>query len=122
MGRPVNDRYFGVTGDNTQPTIPVRFHDGSSGYEGYIVAQKGTNKFKVSTDGQSPEVTLTGRLVNEISPNAENEISLVGIKDGGDAVLIKKIFNRTAVDWDNNRYTWTVEDDSTESLLRLTAI
>jgi hypothetical protein len=27
-----------------------------------------------------------------------------------------------AVDWDNNRYTWTVEDDSTESLIRLTAI
>lgn len=32
------------------------------------------------------------------------------------------MFNRTAVDFDNNRYKWTVEDDSTESLIRLTAI
>ena len=122
MGRPVNKRYFGVTGVDATPKIPVRFHDGSSGYEGYIVAQKGTNKFKVATADTSPPVELTGRLVNEISPNGTNEVSLVGIAAGGDPVLIKKIFNRTAVDWNNNRYTWEVQDDSTESLLVLTAI
>ena len=62
------------------------------------------------------------RLVNEIAPNAEGECSLVGITPGGGAIILKKMFNRTAVDFDNNRYKWTVEDDSTESLIRLTAI
>ena len=45
---------------------------------------------------------------------------MLGIADS--AVAIKKLFNRTAVDYNNNRYTWETEDDSTESLLRLTAI
>ena len=36
--------------------------------------------------------------------------------------ITEKMFHRTAVDFDNNRYTWAVEDDSTESLIRLTAI
>ena len=118
MGRPVNKRFFGATGDNTQPTIPARFFNGTSSVEGYIVAQKGTNKFKV-TDGTT---TIIGRLVNEIAPNGANEISLVGIAAGSTPVVLKKVFNRTAVDWDGNRYTWEVQDDSTESLLVLTAI
>ena len=41
---------------------------------------------------------------------------------GGNAINVRKMFNRTCLDYDNNRYTWTAEDDSTESLLRLTAI
>ena len=49
-------------------------------------------------------------------------MSLVGLSTGGNPVLLKKMFNRTAIDYSNNRYTWTVEDDSTESLIRLTAI
>jgi hypothetical protein len=119
MGRPINKRYFGATGDNTQPTIPVRYHNGSSSVEGYIVNQKGTNKFTVTTNGTD---TYVCRLVNELAPNAAEEMSLVGLTDGGNNVILKKMFNRTAVDYDNNRYTWEVEDDSTESLLRLTAI
>lgn len=118
MGRPVNKRYLGVTGVDAQPTLPIRFFS-TSLIEGYIVAQKGTNKFKCSNDAGN--VTATCRLV-ETTPNADNEAQLIGIVDGGNNVAVKKIFNRTAVDWNNNRYTWTVEDDSTESLLRLTAI
>jgi len=119
MGRPVNKRYFGATGGATAK-IPVRAFLSGGAFEGYITAQKGTNKFAVSNDGDTVDGIC--RLVNEISPNANGECSLVGIADGGDAIIIKKIFNRTAVDWNNNRYTWAVEDDSTESLLRLTAI
>lgn len=118
MGRPVNKRNFGATGDDDQPTIPVRFWDGGSSVEGYVVAQKGTNKFKV-TDGST---TITGRLVNELQPNGANEISIVGIAPGTTAIIIKKIFNRTAVDWNNNRYTWEAQDDSSQSLLILTPV
>jgi len=117
MGRPVNKRNFGATGA-TPSTIPVRFWDGDSSEEGYVVAQKGTNKFKV-TDGVT---TITGRLVNEIAPNGAGEISIVGIAPGSTPVILKKIFNRTAVDWNNNRYTWEAQDDSSQSLLILTPV
>lgn len=119
MGRPINKRYFGATGAATA-TIPARAYLEDGAFEGYITAQKGTNKFAVSNDAGS--VTGICRLVNEIAPNANGEMSLVGIAAGGDPIIVKKLFNRTAVDWDNNRYTWEVQDDSTESLLVLTAI
>ena len=45
MGRPVNKRNFGATGVDATPTIPIRFHDGSSLIEGKILSQRGTNKF-----------------------------------------------------------------------------
>ena len=117
MGRPVNKRNFGATGA-ADATIPVRFWDGDSSEEGYVVAQKGTNKFKV-TDGVT---TITGRLVNEITPNGAGEISIVGIAPGSTPVILKKMFNRTAVDWNNNRYTWEAQDDSSQSLLILTPV
>lgn len=119
MGRPINKRFFGATGDNTQPTIAIRYHDGTASREGFILSQRGTNKFNCDSAAGTAKIC---RLVNEITPNAEGECSLVGITPGGGAIILKKMFNRTAVDFDNNRYKWTVEDDSTESLIRLTAI
>tara|TARA_B110000503_G_scaffold103755_1_gene154859 strand:+ start:184 stop:540 length:357 start_codon:yes stop_codon:yes gene_type:complete len=118
MGRPVNKKYFGETG-GASPRVPARYHDGASSREGWIVSQKGTNKFKCDSTAGAETIC---RLVNEIAPNAEGEMSLVGLATDSNPVIVKKLFNRTAVDWNNNRYTWTVEDDSTESLLRLTAI
>jgi hypothetical protein len=118
MGRPINKRFFGATGDNTQPTIAIRYHDGSA-TRGFILSQRGTNKF--NCDSAAGTATIC-RLVNEIAPNAVNECSLVGITPGGGAIILKKMFNRTAVDFNGNRYKWAVEDDSTESLIRLTAI
>jgi len=121
MGRPVNKRNFGATGVDATPKVPIRFHDGSNLIEGYILSQRGTNKFNCSNDGDT--ITRVCRLTSDGSaPNADLECQLIGIGSGGDSIAIKKLFNRTAVDYDNNRYTWEAEDDSTESLLRLTAI
>lgn len=121
MGRPVNKRNFGATGVDATPKVPVRFHDGSNLIEGYILSQRGTNKFNCSNDGDT--IAQVSRLTADGSaPNAAGECQIIGIGDGGGAIAIAKLFNRTAVDYSNNRYTWTAEDDSTESLLRLTAI
>lgn len=117
MGRPVNKKYFGVTGGAT-PKLPIRFFSGSL-IEGYIISQRGSNKFNCSNDAGS--TTAICRLVSD-TPNAAGECALVGITAGGDPVNVRRLFNRTATDFNGNRYTWTVEDDSTESLLRLTAI
>jgi len=118
MGRPVNKRNFG-TQAGAGTTFTIRYHDGTASREGWIVAQKGTNKFKCdSTAGTA----ATCRLVNELTPNASGECAIVGFVDDGNAVILQKIFNRTAVDWSGNRYTWEIQDDSTQSLLVLTAI
>ena len=120
MGRPVNSKHFGETG-GASPNIPIRFHDGSNLIEGYIVTQRGTNKFNCSNDAGT--ITRICRLTSDGSaPNADLECQLIGIGSGSTPIAIKKLFNRTAVDYNNNRYTWETEDDSTESLLRLTAI
>jgi len=44
------------------------------------------------------------------------------IASSGTQVRIKKLYNRTARDFNNVRYTWTIADDSTTTLLLLTAI
>lgn len=118
MGRPINKRFFGATGVDAQPTIPIRFFS-TSLIEGKILSQRGTNKFNCSNDGDT--VTEICRLV-EATPAVDGECQLIGLTDGGNPVAIRKMFNRTAIDFNSNRYTWTVEDDSTESLLRLVAI
>ena len=41
---------------------------------------------------------------------------------GGGGVFITKLYNRTCRDNNNNRYTYTINDDSTVSYLQLTAI
>lgn len=120
MGRPVNKKNFGATGVDATPTIPIRFHDGSNLIEGKILSQRGNGKFHCSNDAGN--ITKICRLVNEISPNAEFEASLIGIAAGGSPKIIRKIYNRTATDWDGNRYKWECQDDSTESLMILTAI
>ena len=120
MGRPLNKKWFGATG-GAAANIPIRFHDGSSLIEGYIVSQKGTNKFKCSNDAGS--ITRICYLTSDGSaPNANYECQIIGIGAGGSAIAIAKITSRKAVDYNGNSYTWTTEDDSTESLLRLTAI
>jgi hypothetical protein len=119
MGRPINKRYFGEVGNNTQPTIAIRYHDGTATREGWILTQRGTNKF--NCDSTAGTATIC-RLVNETAPNAEGEASLVALTPGGAATILKKMFNRTAIDWNGNRYSWAVEDDSTQSLIRITAI
>lgn len=119
MGRPVNKRYFGDPVGGTQ--IRVECHTGNGAVDtGYITAQKGTNKFKV-TDGTTEKDC---RLVNKATAAlADGEMVAFGTNGStGERITLKKLFNRTAVDYNNNRYTWEVQDDSTETIIVLTAI
>ena len=40
----------------------------------------------------------------------------------GGTVRIKKLYNRSCRDFNNVRYKWVIENDSTTSVMRLTAI
>ena len=120
MDRPLRSQFFGATGDNTQPTIPCRADIGGTDFEGFIVNQKGTRKFTVSNDGE----TLSGVnvLVNKLTGHDAGEMSIVGVTSGGGAVALQKLTQNKATDYNGNSYTWEVADDSSESLLRLTAV
>ena len=120
MGRPVNKRYFGDPADGTNLTVRAYIGAGVD-EQAYVVAQKGTNKFKVSNNAGT--ATAVCRLVNKATASvAAGEMVLEAFNAAGERVVLKKIFNRTATDWNSNRYTWELQDDSTDTVLRLTAI
>ena len=68
----------------------------------------------------------TAKLVagTNSDPTAANTATLVGIVAGAGQrpVALKKINYRTAVDFSGNRYKWALSDDSSQTLLILTAM
>lgn len=132
MGRPLNKRYFGATEDNTSSppdltgegrlTVIVKVGSNSVSELGVILSQRSETKFKVDDDPSTGGNTGVCTLVNKDVP-AANEMVLKGYVSGsGDGVNIRKVQNRTMIDFDNNRYTWEIQDDSTSNVLVLTAI
>ena len=135
MGRPVNKKYFGLLADGTNFTVNVQVGSNNESEEGYIVRQRSVNKFIVNdkktgtntnigdsgVQGNVGLVTLVDKAAGSLGAN---EMSLQGTLrgGGGDQVRIKKLYNRTCRDFNNNRYRWVIEDDSTESIMLLTAI
>jgi hypothetical protein len=119
MGRPVNKRNFGATGD-TAANIPIRFKTGDNVIEGYIVKQKASRRFLCSNGS----TTAICKLVQGTSSDPVNngEATLVGLVNGSSPVTLQKISNKIAVDFDSIRYKWEAQDDSSESLLILTPL
>ena len=126
MGRPINKRWFGTTGTGTGTgkftgnNLPIRFKLGGTVYEGYITKQTGSHRYKVSTDNGTT-ATGTVYLKNAILPANNGEAALVGFFNGS-ATLIRDLRSRIAIDYSGVRYKWTLSDDSTETLIILTAI
>lgn len=126
MGRPLNKRWFGTTGTGTGTglftgnNIPIRFKLGGVVYEGYILKQVGSSRYKVSTDDGT---TAVGRavLTNALTPASNGDAALVGLYNG-QATPIRRLYNRHAHDFNGRHFKWTLSDDSTETLLILTLI
>ena len=128
MGRPLNKRYFGTVLDEVGAeasenlTVSVKVGANAASATGIILSQRSETKFKVddSNDGTGNEGICT--LVNKATGSlGNNEMSLQGFVSGN-AVYIRKVQNRTMIDFDDNRYTWEIQDDSTANILVLTAI
>jgi hypothetical protein len=118
MGRPIDKYFLGATG-GSPATIPVRADIGGTDFEGYIVNQKGSKTFTVSNDAGTVEGEAT--LVDKLTGHDAGEMSIVGLVDG-QAKALQKITAHKATDYDGNAYSWEVADDSSESLLILTAL
>ena len=65
----------------------------------------------------------TAKLVSG-TPSADGEMQLVGYTTTGHAtpIAIRNLKKRTATDWSGNRYTWIVQNDSSDDYILLTPI
>ena len=133
MGRPVNKRRFGLLDDGTNITINCKVGSNAASAQGMILKQRSVNKFLVNDLKTGTKKTAAGAgtgnvsvctLVNKAQGAlSANEMSIDGVVAGGaQGIKIKKLYNRTCRDFSNNKYKYTVSDDSTVSLLVLTAI
>jgi hypothetical protein len=113
MGRPVNKKYFG-SGSGNQ--IKVRFKTGGTEYDGYVVSQRGTNKFKVS-DGTR---TIIGRLVNKSTGALSNgELIINVLTDAGVFVQATKLYNRVAIVEGNQKIKWNFAASQSDGAVRV---
>lgn len=131
MGRPLNKRYFGATSDGSdlsnEQNLTVSVKVGSNGATalGIVLSQRSESKFKVNDDPTNDPNGNIGvcTLVNKSTDTLlDNEMSLQGFVVDGEAVYIRKVQNRTMVDFNDNHYTWEIQDDSTANILVLTGI
>lgn len=144
MGRPVNAKFFGPIADadvadrpdnDTFFNITVNCQVGSNAESetGYILAQRSTNKFLVNDLKNGTKRTTTGsgtgnvgvcKLVDKAAGALGiDEMSIYGFLNGsGSPIRIKKLYNRTCRDFNNTRYKWTMVNDSTATVMVLTAV
>jgi hypothetical protein len=131
MGRPLNKKFFGLLDDGTNITVNCQVGSNTESAVGYIVRQRSPKRFIVNDtkDGTNTQVGDTGaqgnvgvcQLVDKADGSlADNEMSIMGYKADGAGVRIAKLFNRIVVDFNGNRYKWSVVNDSTTSVIALT--
>lgn len=133
MGRPLAKDILGIDaiGDADGSTgIRVEFYDASLRTDGAIVKQRGAKTFICTRDANigTPNIkdsTLTTTCVlKNGAPNAIGQMRLFGYvgSNSGSEVNIAKITKRVATDFSGNRYTWVLENDSSNDYIVLTAI
>lgn len=136
MGRPLRKDINGIdvigTSGTTNTGIVVQFYDGSTNQvDGGIVKQRGSDTFVVARRA-SLNATRVNSSTNQFicslvatTPNADGEMLMQGSTTGNldtGLVAIAKITKRIATDFSGNKYTWFLENDSSEDYIVLTAI
>ncbi len=135
MGRPLAKDINGVNviGEATSNTgVRVEFYDTQLRTDGGIVKQRGAKTFVVAQEANLDTTNLkdststTTCVLQNSTPNAAGEMRLFGYPAGttpsGTEINIAKITKRVATDFSGNRYTWVLENDSTNDYIVLTAI
>lgn len=133
MGRPLAKDILGVNviGEATSNTgVRVEFYDTSLRTDGGIVKQRGAKTFVVAQEANLDTTNLkdststTTATLKDGAPNAAGEMRMFGYvgSNDGTEVNIAKITKRIATDFSGNRYTWALENDSTNDYIVLTAV
>jgi hypothetical protein len=146
MGRPINKRFFGPLADANDilnaPRNDIKFNITANvkvaanavSQTGYILAQRSTSKFLVNDTKDGTKRTLSGTGTGNVgvctlvdkpaNTLAANEMSIQANIAGSDGnqVRIAKLYNKTCRDFNNNRYTWETQDDSTATIFVVTPL
>ena len=95
----------------------------------FIINQKGARQYKVqdTSSGEKAKCKLV-----EILGTENNTMILVGylassippgqLDPNGSGITLSKLQKRTAIDWNENRYTWRLVNDSSVDYIELTPI
>ena len=136
MGRPLRKDINGIdvigTSGTTNTGIVVQFYDGSTNQvDGGIVKQRGSDTFVVARRASLNATRVNSSTYQFIcslvatTPNADGEMLMQGSTTGNldtGLVAIAKITKRVATDFSGNKYTWFLENDSSEDYIVLTSI
>lgn len=131
MGRPI---YRDVAGDDVRGPyvganigIKVVAYFDNALHDCYIVNQKGGRSYLVQDimSGERAKCKLVETMVN-----TNNTMTIVGflasavpagnLDPEGSGITLSKLQKRTAIDWSENRYTWTLVSDSSMDYIELT--
>ena len=113
MGRPVNKKYFG-SGSGDQ--IKVRFKTGGTEYNGYVVKQRSSKRFKVS-DGTR---TIIGALVNKSNGALDDgDVVINVLTDAGAFEQVVKLYNRVAITETNTRRKWSFVASESDGVVQV---
>jgi hypothetical protein len=121
MGRPVKRDVQGtlVFGQYAATSVGIkvsaRIPGASSAKDGYILKQTGSRSYKIlNADGSGKCV-----LVETITGSGQ---AIMTGDNSGSTVEIRKLNKRTAIDFNSNRYTWRLVNDSSDDYIELTPI
>lgn len=112
MGRPINKRNFG-TGAGNQ--IKTRFQIAGTEYDGYIVKQVATRRFKVTNGTVTGICTLVDKADNSLE---NNEMNVEVLLDNGTFARATKLYNRVAI-VGGNKVPWNYAANSTDGAARV---
>lgn len=128
MGRPLRKDINGVDVIGTFASntgIRVEFYNGALRTDGVILKQRGAKTFRVCQVGSIGTTSAYATCVlKNGAPSAPGEMRLWGYlgSNSASSVNIRKITKRLATGFDGSKYTWYLQNDSSNDYIVLTAI
>lgn len=99
MGRPLNKRNFGNSGDSIQ----VQFHNGTESVSGFIVSQRGTAKFLCEDDSGNQATCF---LVDKDPGDLESGEMIISVRNDSDVYQVTKITQHLVTTDVNEPLSW----------------
>jgi len=122
MGRPINSRYLGLgetSVETGQFVAVVKVGSNPVSNEGVIMRQRSETSFIVNDSSDGTGNRGLCRLVDKSVPEDDEMVIRGFVEDTSTFVNIRKLHNRTVIDYDNNRYDWEIQNDSSSDVLVL---
>ena len=114
MGRPVNKRYFG-SGSGDQIKVRAKIGSASEG-DGVIVAQKGSNRFKVTVGANTGVCTLVNKNTGSLSAN---EMIINVATDNQTWQQVTRLYNRVAQVEGGQKVAWNFSTSRSDSAVQV---